>query len=70
MSGFRRRIICFIVQPPGLVPVPMRPCAPLHRLLAAHIALSLHLHGPADWSLDFMGGLATRQFRVAIRQGQ
>jgi hypothetical protein len=47
----------------------MWPGLPLRRLLTAHIALTLHLHGPAHWSLDFVGGLATRQFRVTVCRG-
>src|SRR5271170_7578277 len=44
----------------------MRPRLPLCRLLTAHIALALHLRGPAHRSLDFVGGLGTRQFRVTV----
>jgi len=46
----------------------MQPRLPLRRLLTAHIALTLHLHGPAHRSLDFVGGLGTRQFRVTVCQ--
>jgi hypothetical protein len=31
--------------------------------------LPLHIHGPAHRSLDFVGGLATRQFRVTVCWG-
>src|ERR1700722_17673989 len=31
--------------------------------------LPLHLRGPAYWSLEFVGGLATWQFRVTVCQG-
>lgn len=47
----------------------MRPGLPLRRLLTAHIALTLHLHGLAHRSLDFVGGLTTRQFRVTVCRG-
>src|SRR5436305_14872701 len=47
----------------------MRPHLPLRRLLTAHIALPLHLYRSAHRSLDFVGGLVTGQFRVAVRRG-
>jgi hypothetical protein len=60
-----RRIPCFIAPSLGLISVPihlMRACVPLYT------AFPLHHHRLAHWSLDFVGGFATRQFSVAIHR--